>query len=416
MKSDFEILEPYGELFHSKKTYFLISGGRASGKSTNVAMYFIIRLFQDQYFRGVISRYTAKSLTHSILQDILDLLEKLNLKGFLNISGDTITHPNGNMIITHAMKVAEGTMVAKSKGLSNVTHLLIDEATEMNSEQEYIKLIDSFRTKGAERKIFICFNPTHKQHWIFRRFYLPDGKPNPKWLRDHVFIHTTYHCNQHNLDPTKIAEWERMRELDPEYYQHHILGKWREIHEGAVFSHFEFQYDPPSDAETIYGIDFGFSFDPTAIVQVKKSGSKIWCKELLYEVGLTNTDILEILPSLGISKRDYLIADSAEPKSIEEIRRAGYNIHPAIKGPDSIRHGIQKIQSYQVYVDPNSKNLQHEYLHYVYRSGTDKPIDSYNHLIDALRYALSKEKPKGKYAIYQQKNTYKNSYIEPDFR
>jgi phage terminase large subunit len=396
---DFEILEPYGILFHSKKPYYLISGGRASGKSTNVAMYFIIKLFEDNYFRGVISRYTAKSLTHSIYQDILDLLEQLNLKGFLQISGDTIAHPNGNMIMTHAMKIAEGTMSAKSKGLASVTHLLIDEATEMNSEEEYIKLIDSFRTKGVERKIFVCFNPTSKDHWIFRRFYLPDGSPNPKWLTDHVFLHTTYKCNAHNLDESKIDEWERMKDIDPEYYTHHILGEWAELNEGAVYKNWSFDFHPDPEAERLIGMDFGYSNDPTAVIEVRRRGNRLWVRELLYQTGMTNTDIIETLNHLGISKKDYILADSAEPKSIEEVRRAGYNIHPAVKGPDSVRHGIQKVSSYEVFVDPRSENLKHEYLNYVYRTGTNQPRDEYNHLMDSLRYALSREKPSGKYAI-----------------
>ena len=399
MNPDFEILEPYGVLFHSKKPYYLISGGRASGKSTNVAMYFIIKLFEEDYFRGVIARYTAKSLTHSIYQDILDLLEQLNLKGFLQISGDTIAHPNGNQIITHAMKIAEGTMSAKSKGLASVTHLLIDEATELPSEEEYIRLVDSFRTKGVERKIFLCFNPTSKDHWIYRRFYNPDGTPNPKWSIDHNFLHTTYHCNIDNLDMTKVEEWERMRDIDPEYYNHHILGEWSDLNQGAVYKTWTFEYQPDPEAERLIGMDFGYSNDPTAIIDVRRRGNRLWIKELLYETGMTNTDIIEALNRLGISKRDYILADSAEPKSIEEVRRAGYNIHPAVKGPDSVRHGIQKVSAYEVYADPRSENLKTEYMNYVYRTGTNTPKDDYNHLMDSLRYALSREKASGKYAL-----------------
>jgi phage terminase large subunit len=402
MTEDFKILEPYGPLFHSKKTYYLISGGRASGKSTQVAMYFIIKLFGDEYFRGVISRYTAKSLTHSILQDILDLLDQLNLKPLLQISGDTIAHPNGNMIITHAMKIAEGSMTAKSKGLASVTHLLIDEATEVNSEEEYIKLIDSFRTRGVERKIFLCFNPTSKDHWIFRRFYNPDGSPNSKWYADHCFIHTTYLCNAANIDPLKIEEWERMRDIDPEYYNHHILGQWSELNEGAVYKNWSFDFAPDPEAERLIGMDFGYSNDPTAVIEVRRKSNRLWIRELLYQTGMTNTDIIEALGLLGISKKDYILADSAEPKSIEEVRRAGYNIHPAVKGPDSVRHGIQKVSSYEVYCHPHSENLKHEYMNYVYRTGTNTPKDENNHLLDALRYALSREKPSGKYAIIKK--------------
>jgi phage terminase large subunit len=144
---------------------------------------------EPEYFRGVISRYTSKALTNSIYRDILDLIDQWGLPPYLQISGDEILNKrNGNMIITHAMKLAEGSMTAKGKGLARVTHLLIDEATELNSEEEYLKLIDSFRQKGSERRIFLLFNPTQKSHWIFKRFYLPDGRPNPKWLKNHGFL------------------------------------------------------------------------------------------------------------------------------------------------------------------------------------------------------------------------------------
>jgi phage terminase large subunit len=413
--NNFEVLQPYAPIFYSDKTYYVISGGRASGKSTQIAAYFILKLFGEEYFRGVVARYTAKSLSNSIVRDITDLLQQWGLSHKVQISGDTIINPaNENMIITHAMKIAEGTMTAKGKGLARTTHLLIDEATELPSEEEYIKLVDSFRYKGAERKIFIAFNPTHQQHWIFKRFYNPDGTPNPKWEEDHEFIHTTYVCNSDNIDPKKIREWERHKDLDPEYYNHHILGQWRTLNEGAVFSKWEFNYTPDAEAEVIYGLDFGYANDPTALVKVHKRGDKIWLQEKIYRTGMTNTDIIEALNYMNISKRDYILADAAEPKSIEEIRRAGFNIHSAVKGPDSVRHGIQKINALTVYADPTSANLVKEYANYTYREGTDKPRDEYNHLMDAIRYALSKEKASGRYAIIKNPMGRMSNNTNPD--
>ena len=141
--AEFKILDPFAPLFHSDKTYFLISGGRASGKSTQAAAYFVIKLMGEEFFRGVISRYTQKSIKSSIYRDILDLIESWGIGNYIKIDGDEITNRiNGNMIITHAMKLQDGTMTAKGKGLARVTHLLIDEATELPSEEEFIKLND----------------------------------------------------------------------------------------------------------------------------------------------------------------------------------------------------------------------------------------------------------------------------------
>jgi len=398
----FNVLQAYSSVFHSPKSYHLISGGRASGKSTQVAIYFIMKLFEKDYFRGVISRYTIQSIKHSIYQDIMDLIKKLNLSAFLTIQGDTITHKvSGNMILCHSIKIADGNMTAKSKGLSNVTHLLIDEATEIPTQEEYIKLVDSFRYRGAERKIFLCFNPTYENHWIFKRFFLPSGEPNPKWSEDHNFIHTTYLDNIDNIDPRKVLEWEQMKNLDPHYYDHHILGKWRRVGEGQVFKDWEFGvWEPDPEASRIIGLDFGFFPDPTAIVEVRKKDGNIWIKELFYGQNLTNQDICSVLSEVGITRQDLILADTAEPKSIEEIRRCGFNIRGATKGKDSIRHGIQLIHQHKVFCFHASNNIIKEYYNYVYRTGTNQPVDTDNHAMDAIRYALSMEKPR--YSIYRK--------------
>ena len=400
---EFKILPAYAPVFYQDKTYWVISGGRGSGKSTNIAAYFLIKLMDKEYFRGVIGRYTQKALTNSIYRDITDLITQWNLDTYLEIKGDEIRNKlNDNMILTHALKLAEGSMTAKGKGLARVTHLLLDEATELPSEEEYLKLIDSFRQKGAERKIFLLFNPTAKSHWIFKRFYLPDGQPNPKWLKNHGFLHTTYLDNSDNLDPTKVAEWEDLAQQDADYFAHHIMGEWRDIGEGQVFKGWHFEHNPDPEAEVVYGMDWGFASDPTALVRVHKRGKKLWVEELLYSTGLTNEDIFDRMVSLGIPKDAVIYADSAEPKAIETIRRLGYrNIRPTAKGPDSVRAGIDKVRTYEVHVHPQSSNLIEEYYQYAYRSGTDKPIDAYNHAMDSLRYAVLMLKADGpKYGVF----------------
>jgi phage terminase large subunit len=407
--TQFKFLDSYSPIFYEDKTYWVISGGRASGKSTNIAAYFLVGLMGANYFRGVIARYTSKALTNSIYRDILDLIDQWGLSQFLEIKGDEILNKrNGNMILTHAMKLAEGTITAKGKGLARVTHLLIDEATELPSEEEYLKLIDSFRQKGSERRIFLLFNPTAKSHWIFKRFYLPDGQPNPKWAKNHGFLHTTYHDNADNLDPTKVVEWEDLKDQEPEYYAHHILGEWRDIGEGQVYKHWQFEFTPDQEAEVLYGLDFGFSNDPTALVRVHKRGKKLWVEELLYATGLTNEDLYHAMVKLGISSVAPVYSDAADPKAIETIRRMGFrNIRAAAKGPDSVRAGIDKIRSYQVFCNPTSENLIHEYYNYAYRPGTGQPIDADNHLMDALRYALSYDKPQttSRYAVVGKPRT-----------
>ena len=410
MANNFTFPQAYAPIFHSDKTYYLISGGRASGKSTTIAAYFVMRLFGEDYFRGVVARYTLRSISSSIYRDILDLIDSWGLTNKVKITGDEIVNPvNGNMILTHALKLTEGSMSAKSKGLANCSHLLIDEATELNDEDEYVKLIDSFRMKVAERKIFLCFNPTSKSHWLYKRFFLPDGQPNPKWEIDHEFIHTTYKDVAEHLDPKKMAEWERYAKTDPEYYAHQILGHWANVGEGQVYKNWNWYWLPDAECEVSYGLDFGFSNDPTALIEVRKRGQRLWIKELIYETGLTLEDVSKRMNKLGVPRDAWITADSADPRGIETLKRLGWrNIQPSVKGSDSIRYGIDTVRSYEVYADPSSENLRLEYDNYVYRSGTDKPVDSWNHLMDALRYTVAKRMkigvPESRYALVSSRS------------
>ena len=393
--NQFKFLANYSALFWSDKPYYIISGGRASGKSTNVAAYLLLKLFGEDYSRSVVARYTQKSIKNSIYQDLLDLIEQWNLKSFVTVNGDTILNKsNGNSIITHAFKLSDGTQSAKGKGIANPTTLLIDEATEIDSEEEYVKLVDSFRKKGSERKIILCFNPTTKAHWIFKRFYLPDGTPNPKWESTHNYLHTTYRDNLDNLDEAKVKEWENSQWTDPQYFSHHILGEWNSIGEGQIFTDWQFNWNPPPDpsAEVTYGLDFGFANDPTALVEVHKKGKTLWLKELLYLKSLTADDIVQALVRLQIPKGAWILADGARPERIETIKRAGFlNCRRANK--TDIESGIDKIKRYTIKVHPASLNIQEEYGLYSWRAGSGRPIDKANHLMDAIRYSQTADKP-----------------------
>ena len=412
----FQFLDWFAPVFTEDKTYWIISGGRASGKSTQAAAYFLMKLLAPEYFRGVVTRYTQKSISSSIYRDILDLISDWGVAPYIIVKGDEIRAVGTkNMITTHAMRLQEGTVTSKGKGLARVTHLLIDEATELPEEEEYVKLIDSFRQKGSERKIFLLFNPVGKNHWIYKRFFLPDGRPDPRWTGNHGYIHTTYKNNIQNLDPNKIKEWEDLKFQDPDYYTYHIEGEWKDVGAGQVFKDWNFgEFNPDPEADQIYGLDWGFSSDPTACIRVYKRGKVLWLEEVLYQRGMTNEDISNFLQQNGVNTIASIYADSAEPKSIEDLRRRGYrNIHPAVKGPDSIRAGIDKLKTYTIHINPMSKNLIEEYYNYSYREGTDKPADEFNHLMDALRYAVRAFKEGKRYAVIGRGN--RVSTIDTDF-
>jgi len=389
----FQFPDAFAPLFNDKN-YFIISGGRAGAKSYSVAAYFLLKLFQPEYFRGVICRYTATSVKKTILQDFLDIMNDFGLSQYATVIGsDTIQcNFNGNKIISHSMKLTDNSQQAKGKGLSGITHLLIDEATEISTEREYIKLIDSIRATKGERKIFVMFNPEAKSHWIHQRWFI-NGRPNPKWNEDHEFVHVIYKDNPF-LDKRKVREYDQIKEREPERYSRDMLGEWQDFVEGKVYDNVSYVYEPDPESTVIYGLDFGFSNDPAALVKINIKGNRAWMKELLYQTGYTNDDIVDVLNELGVTRSDLIVADSAEPKSIEEIKRKGFNVKGAIKGPDSIRSGIQRMRDMELFVDPTSKNLIHEIENYAWKLGTNKPIDAFNHLLDSARYAITSDKHK----------------------
>jgi len=409
---DFKILEPYAPMFWSDKTYYLISGGRGSGKSTQAAAYFLIKLMGEEYFRGVVSRYTQKSIKSSIYRDILDLADSWNIKKFIKIEGDEMTNVlNGNMVITHAMKLQDGTMTAKGKGLAGVTHLLIDEATELPSEEEFIKLNDSFRAKGTERKVFILFNPTSKRHWIHKRFYI-DGRPNPKWFDDHEFIHTTYKDNEENLKPQIINTILHKASKSDNWRRVYLEGKLGRL-ETLVFPNYEVIDKRPDNRllkHHTLGLDFGVN-DPTTLVLTadyyNERGERlgVYVEELFYKRGLNTIGIIDNIihatqewREILLGEREFLIiyADSAGKLTIEDItptiNQYKIKVFAADKSNGSVGRGILHLQSEGIYINRKSLNAIEEFSGYEFiknRDGniTDCPIDKDNHVIDAVRYS-----------------------------
>ncbi len=389
----FVFLDAYKPLFKDY-IYYLISGGRGGGKTTNVIGYILMKLLTSSYCRCAISRYTQTALTKSLYQELLDAIKSMGMESYFIIKGNTVMCKfNDNKIVSHSMKLADGSMDSQGKGLAGITHLIIDEATEIKYEREFVKLADTIRGNGDELKIFIMFNPTVKSHWLHKRFYI-DGKPNPKWKDyGYSFIHTTFRDNTF-LNPIKAKEYADKEFLSPYEYRYDIQGDWNDQVEGRIFDNWEVSDEPqPEEYGITYGLDFGYSNDPASLVRVIKHNKTLWVKELIYLKGLTNEDLSNKMIELGISKKDLIIADSAEPKSIEQLKRLGWNIKGASKGPDSIRIGINKIQEHNVIVDRDSVNLINEYQNYAWYKDTGKPIDNFNHAMDAFRYALSNDKP-----------------------
>lgn len=233
------------------------------------------------------------------------------------------------------------------------------------------------RTKES---IFYDFNPV-------RMFWMED-KVISLPSEEYTLIISNYLDNQ--FCPSAIKrEIERKAAKDPNFKRIHVDVEYGS-YEGLIFPTFTLVDTMPETHQQRWGMDFGYSNDPTTLIDLRKQGGELWIDQLIYQTGMVNAEIIQRLKQLGCNSK--IIADSAEPKSIEEIRRAGFNIHASVKGADSIRRGIDLLKSYPINITKRSVDLIREFRNYSWdtnRGGelTSKPNDSYNHCIDATRYA-----------------------------
>ena len=358
-------------------------GGTRSGKTYAILQYLIVKALQEPQNITIVRR-TVPSLKRSVIKDFKEIMQELGIwsNESYNISDRVYSFSNGALISFVNTDDAE-----KLRGVkSNI--LFIDEASEQH-EESYFQL--SIRTTG---EIILAFNPTvSPYHWL-------------RNMDEVEQFRTTYRDNPY-LPDVMIKEIEALEHKNPKYYKIYGLGEYAP-NEKAVFNNFQILEDFPTHELIGYGMDFGFSQDPTTLIAVHKHHDMLYVRELMYERGLTTTDIVRRLTSLNIGKTE-IWADSAEPRLIEEIYRSGFNIKPVKKGPDSIKFGISVLQNFGLVVDNKSTHLIDELYGYEYmtdKNGVvlDKPQGFNDHCIDALRYlAMSrlslKQANKGKYTL-----------------
>jgi len=264
-------------------------------------------------------------------------------------------------------------------------HLFLNEANGIKKS-----IFDELEVRTTQQT-FIDFNPT-------ARFWAHDmqGRDDVKWF-DSTYLNNPF------LEPS-IRKKIEAYEPTPENIKNKTANEWRWMVyglgkvgrlEGLVFRDFEVSTDWPEKYKwRVFGLDFGFTNSPTALVEIRYAHGNLYWKQHMYQTGLTNPDISEELTRLGFSDDELIVADSAEPKSIEELKRKNWYIEAAVKGKDSVNQGIDAIKRYPIIVDAGSKDLIEEFSSYQWKENkdgksTNKPIDSFNHGIDAGRYGLS---------------------------
>ena len=388
----------YKEFWNFKGRYRVCKGSRASKKSKTTALWFIYNIMKYKNANLLVVRKTYRTLKDSCYTELKWAIHRLGVDAFFNCTQAPleITYlPTGQKIyfrgLDDPLKVTSITV-----DVGSLCWLWIEEAYEINSEADFDMLNESIRGEvegNLFKQITLTFNPWNDRHWLKKRFF-----DNPD--ADTLAMTTNYTCNEW-LDEADLQVFETMKEKNPRRYQVAGLGNWG-IVDGLVYENWkeqEFNIDDVRTSATtsVFGLDFGYTNDPSAlfcgILDVK--AKKLWVFDEMYEKALSNKDIYNNIFNMGFVK-EQIIADCAEPKSIDELKYYGIRrIQGAKKGKDSINNGIQWIQELEIIVHPRCVNFLTEISNYQWDSDkfgnkVNKPIDCFNHLMDAMRYALEK--------------------------
>jgi len=401
-----DLNKKYIPLFVSDSRYFVITGGRGSGKSFALNSFLLLLTYEVGHVI-LFTRYTLVSAHISIIPEFVEKIEMAGLEQDFTITKDEIVNNRTkSKILFKGIKTSSGTQTANLKSLSGVTTFVLDEAEELVDEDVFDKIDLSVRHNTKQNRVILILNPTTKEHFIYQRFFESKGVEAGSSLtkQDTTYIHTTYLDNYENLSDSFITQIESLKEQNKKKFKHQILGGWLDKAEGVVFTNWSFGNFNPDNLQTSFGQDFGFSIDPTTLVEVAidKSKRKIYVKEHLYKPKLTTSEIAVI--NKQVCGGSLIVADSAEPRLIAELSSQRCNIVATEKGAGSITAGLALMQDFEIVLEHNSQNIAKELNNYIY---SDKKsglvVDNYNHAIDAIRYNVFyhlSNPNKGQYFVY----------------
>jgi len=393
-----KVLRPYIPIFQTDARYIILMGGRGAGRSYVASQYALTQLNSADYNRTAIMRYVLGDIRNSIFQEILDRIDENGVQNSFDIGENMLEiqrKETPNIVKGIGFRKSSGDQKSKLKSLASFNNIIIEEADEV-AEEDFMQLDDSLRTIKSDIKIILLLNTPDKNHWIVKRwfnlipseidgFYIPTLKDSEK--HNTLFIHTEYLNNQRNLNQSTLDNYLRYKETRPDYYWNMIKGLVSSGVRGRIFK----DWQPISvkeyealDYPTFWGCDFGFTNDPTAIVEIKQHNDNIYVRELLYQTGLINKKVSERMEQLGISKMKEIYCDSAEPKSVEELRTYGWNAIPSEKGAGSRKAGVDLLLGKKVFYTEDSSNIAKEMQGYCWaldknKEPTNEPQDGNDH-------------------------------------
>ena len=386
-----ELNNKFQPLQQSDSRYFIVTGGRGSSKSYSINTMLLMLTYEAGH-TILFTRYTLTSAYVSIIPEFIDKIETLGLQDHFHITKSEIRNRlSGSSIIFKGIKSSSGDQTANLKSLTNISTWVMDEAEELVDENIFDKIDLSVRNHKVQNRVILILNPTTKEHWIYRRFFEDRGvSPSTNTTKENTtYIHTTYIDNKENLSKSFLEQIENIKARRPEKYKHQMLGGWLDKAEGVIFSNWSIGTFIKTGV-SVFGQDYGFASDENTLVEtnIDTNNKRIYLRECFYLKGLTTSQIAEL--NLKHAKTNLIIADSAEPRLIHEIKAKGCNVVASIKGAGSITYGISLLQDYDLIVEENSINLIKELNNYSWLERKSKtPQDKFNHIIDAIRYAVS---------------------------
>lgn len=380
----------YKNLLRYNSRYYILTGGRACGKSFAVSSFLLLLTFEAGH-KILFTRWTMTSAHISIIPEFIEKIERLDLGAYFEITkNEIINKATGSSILFRGIKTSSGVQTASLKSIAGITTWVMDEAEELVSEDIFNKIDLSIRTMSKKNRIIIVLNPTTKESFFYKKFFLERGvEAGFNGVRGGItYIHSTYLDNLNYLSESIVEQIEWIRATDKKKYEHIILGGWLDKAEGVIFDNWRIGEWKDCD-DVVWGSDFGFSFDPSTCIEVgfEKKSNTIWVREVFWKRGMITDNFISEYRKL---KNPTIIADSAEPRLIDEIARAGINIKAVKKGAGSVKEGIMFMKDLNIIVDKGSENLIKEFNNYCWRDGvSEQPIDKWNHGLDAIRYVVS---------------------------
>lgn len=390
----------YGTFWRWKGRYRVCKGSRASKKSKTTALWYIVNLMKYPESNLLVVRKVFRTLKDSCFTELKWAIHRLGVEGFWEIKESPLEmtyKPTGQKIyfrgLDDPLKV---TSITVEHGY--LCWMWIEEAYEVGNENDFNMLDESIRgailsETGLFKQITLTFNPWNEHHWIKKRFF---DNPDDETLA----MTTNYLCNEW-LDAADRKVFETMRLNNPRRYRVAGMGDWG-IVDGLIFENWEekaFDVDEIrrlASVRSAFGLDFGYTNDPSALFcgLVDETAKTLWVFDEMYDYGMSNERIAEKVSQMGYRK-ERIRAEAAEPKSIDRLYELGLSrIQKARKGKDSINNGIDYLQDYHMIVHPRCVNFITEISNYTWDTDTktgkrlNKPIDDFNHLMDAMRYAM----------------------------